>query len=306
MNYDYDDIAKVFQTNLIDYAKSQGFDVIKSDNRAFKVQNHGGLFLFERGFYCHTTREKGNIIDFARKYQNLDFYKAVDNILGYSPAQEIYKPNLKQYEEKQEMILPEFSADTSIVLNYLVNKRDLDVDIVKDLIANNQIKQTKDYNNCTFIGYSQENIPKYCSLRGTLGDFRQDIRNSDKSYAFTMSSESNRVFVFEAPIDAISHATIFKLKGLSTDDNRIAMGGLFDKALKRFLEENKNITDIVFCFDNDYKAEKNYGQDFARACAVNYEKQGYKTFVQKPMAKDFNAELTKLKGLQKIHQRLAR
>ena len=55
-----------------------------------------------------------------------------------------------------------------------------------------------------------EGKPRYCALRapGSERKFRQDVENSDKTYGFCMEGRSDRVYEFEAPIDAMSHATL--------------------------------------------------------------------------------------------------
>lgn len=82
-----------------------------------------------------------------------------------------------------------------------------------------------------------------------------------------------------------------------TTDYRISEGCLSDKALTRFLENNPQITEIVFCFDNDINGKNhegkphNHGQEFAKKCVSKYIDKGYKVFIHTPTRKDFNADL---------------
>ncbi len=62
--------------------------------------------------------------------------------------------------------------------------------------------------------------------------------------------------------------------------NFLALGGLSDRALIRFLKEHPNIKHIVFCFDNDANAKKkdgtpdvNHGQIMAKRYLVEYKRK---------------------------------
>ncbi|WP_313523805.1 toprim domain-containing protein [Anaerotignum sp.] len=305
MPFTEDEMKAVFDTNLIEYALSQGFDIEKADRHSYHVRNSGGLFLFPRGFHHFSTMQKGNIIDFAKAYQNLTFIQAVEQILGtkaYANTLDSFAvPHKKQ---RGTMKLPTTHSDCTATIDYLVNTRCLDEEIVKELIGKGSIFQAvtehkgKQYKNCAFVGFDKDNQPKYCALRGLYGNFRQDVSNSDKTYGFQMAGTYNRVFVFESPIDAISHATLSKMNGIDYRfDHRISEGCLSDKALTRFLAENPQIKEIVFCYDNDMEGKLqdgtpcNFGQEFAKKCAKKFEEKGYTTFIQTPEKKDFNADL---------------
>ena len=299
-----EEMKQVFATNLIDYARSQGFAVEKSDRKTYHVKGHGGLYLFPKGYHHFSRGESGNIIDFAREYQGLSFITAVESILG-TRAYANTLPPLPPIPERGKLILPPKSTDIQQARNYLIEERCLDPQIVDRLIGQGMIYQavTKSkgmaFQNCAFVSFDKDGKPRYCSLRGMGGSrFRQDIVNSDKSYGFTMQGTGNRVFAFESPIDAISHATLIRLNGMDdTKDYRISEGCLSDKALTRFLSDNPQITEIVFCFDNDRdgKVHKgnphNHGQAYAKKCAEKFRAKGYAVFIQTPTQKDFNADL---------------
>lgn len=299
-----EEMKQVFATNLIEYARSQGFDVKKSDRKTYHVKGSGGLYLFPKGYHHFRRGESGNIIDFAREYQGLSFIMAVETILG-TRAYANTLPPLPPVPKRGELILPSKSTDLQQTRQYLVRERCLDPQIVEGLIEQGMIYEavTKSkgmvYKNCAFVSFDKDGKPRYCSLRGLGGShFRQDAANSDKSYGFTMQGTGSRVFAFESPIDAISHATLMKLNGMDdTRDYRISEGCLSDKALTRLLADNSQITEIVFCFDNDKDGKDhkgnphNHGQEFAKRCVEKFKEKGYAVYIQIPNRKDFNADL---------------
>ncbi len=297
-----DEMKQVYETNLIEYAISQGFEVQKSDRKSYRVKGYGGLFLFPRGFHHFSSNESGSIVDFCKSYQGLDFVQAVEQILGVSAYSNTI-PSINS-EPKGDVKLPLKSKSDENVIKYLVDNRCIDKEIVLDMIAQRKIYgaittyNDRTYENCAFVSYDKD-TPKYCALRG-LGksNFRQDVKHSDKTYGFSMAGTSNRIFCFESPIDLLSHATLCKLNGLDyTLDSRISEGCLSDKALIRFLKEKPSITNIVFCFDNDTngkdynKMPHNHGQIFSNKCADKFSKLGYKTQIQTPCRKDWNEDL---------------
>ncbi|MBW4079942.1 hypothetical protein [Paenibacillus sp. S150] len=84
--------------------------------------------------------------------------------------------------------------------------------------------------NCVFVGYDQNGVPKYCSMRGCNPNrpFKQDRIHSDKSCPFHIpgSDNSKLVYVCEFTIGAMSHATLSKLNELNwRADHRISNGG---------------------------------------------------------------------------------
>ena len=309
------EIQQVFETNLIEYAMSQGFDLEKADSHTYKIKKSGGLTLFNKGFHHFSSDEKGNIIDFAKNYQGLTFIEAVENILGvkaYTNTSKLEPLETKEKGKRGDMSLPKSDTDVRNTINYLVKARCLDSEIVEDLIKQGAIFQAITENNkgtvfknCSFVGFDEENKPKYCALRGinSTSTFRQDMKYSDKTYGFAMKGTGNRIFVFESPIDAISHATLTKMNNHIDykTDHRVSEGCLSDKALTRYLENNPNITKIVFCFDNDVDGKThegkpcNHGQEFAKKCVDKFKEQGYHTYIQTPKSKDFNLDLQSVK-----------
>ena len=130
--------------------------------------------------------------------------------------------------------------------------------------------------------------------------FRQDAIGSDKKYGFCMESTGNDVFVFEAPIDAMSHATLYKLEGLDwKKDSRVCLGGVSELALDQYLKTHPDTKNIHFCLDNDQAGIDNiYGvfdekksEYTTRSLLETYRDKGYMVSVNLPVLKDYNMDL---------------
>ena len=234
----------------------------------------------------------------------------MEQILGcraYERTAHVVSPQEKA--ERGTMVLPPRDTDDRRVFAYLTKTRKIDPEIVQTMMKQAKVYQSRQEiggkvcRNCAFVGYDSKGTPRYCALRGPSADssFRQDMENSDKTYGFLMEGKSNRVYEFEAPIDAMSHATLYKLRGYDwRKDYRISEGCLSDRALKRFLEEHPKVNEIVFCYDNDVDGKladgtpHNHGQVRAGEAKKHYQSLGYKVAIQTPTEKDFNKVLTSL------------
>jgi len=299
-------IEQANRVSIEELANLHGFQMENSSRgKALHAKKSGGLYIFPNNnrFHCFTEDISGGAIDFIMHYENLSFTEAVARLLNTDAV--IYEEKIQPYqpEEKGELILPEKEKDYKRAYWYLVSKRGIDPQIVSKLMNEHKIYQQKDNGNCVFVGFDKDGKSKYCAVRGTFDkegkSFRMDVTNSDKAYPFVLEGKSDTVFVCEAPIDAMSHATLEKHHRLDWKaDSRISLGCLSDNALQTYLTYHTDIRKIIFCLDNDYNAKlkdgspaPNYGQEAAHKFYEKYEKLGYQVGIQTPQFKDFNQDL---------------
>jgi len=91
-------------------------------------------------------------------------------------------------------------------------------------------------------------------MRGITSDFKRDKAGSDKRFNFHIPSAntySRHLAVFEAPIDALSHASLQQRDGWEWDGHRLSLGGTSEVALISFLERSPQISRIALHLDND-------------------------------------------------------
>lgn len=158
-------------------------------------------------------------------------------------------------EEPQPLILPPRYENTNWVIAYLTQSRCIDRTIVLDMIRQKRLYESKDKHNCVFLGYDHTGEIRYAFNRGTLSGIRfagDCPGSSSKDYGFVMEGSSDRLYVFESPIDALSHATLTKMKGEDyTQDTRLSLGCVSDRALHQYLKDNPAIKRVVLSLDND-------------------------------------------------------
>lgn len=114
----------------------------------------------------------------------------------------------------------------------------------------------KNHPNCVFVGRDGEGVAKGGSLRGcTQLQFRRDIPGSKKIYPFYIqaSTKADTVEVYEAPIDAMSGASLKLMQhtGSWRSVHYLALGGTDYAALDAFLKYFPAVRKIVLCLDND-------------------------------------------------------
>lgn len=91
-------------------------------------------------------------------------------------------------------------------------------------------------------------------MRSIGGNLKKDVYGSDKGYNFCyppQSPGSRHVAVFEAPIDALSHATLQELEGWKWNGYRLSLGGTSHAALISFLERHPEIRRVTLYMDHD-------------------------------------------------------
>ena len=206
-------------------------------------------------------------------------------------------PKCPKQEVRKQLVLPAKGNQQNRLLDYLCNKRSIDTGIVSTLIEDDKIYEDR-RGNVVFVGMDGTAKVRFASLRGTSDkqQFRMDCIGSDKQYGFHMTySQSKRLYVFESPIDAMSHASIENIitnnKCAWLRDNRLSLSGTSDKALPEYLKQNPQTKEIILCLDNDSP-----GRNASVAIARKYADKGFHTRIELPQKKDYNEDLLFLKS----------
>ena len=302
-----DMINKAMQVDLLEYAKSLGMEFeTRGRNNTFYQKGHSlNITRSKNMYYRFSTGKGGNVINFAMEQNGWTFQQAVRSLCGEeiqkSVPKQTYIPAKQIPEHKEKMILPKANSDARRAFAYLVKTRHIDSQIVTQLMREHKIYEN-DKHSCVFVGFDKNGQAGYASVRSTYtmgNSYRGDVKNSDKRHCFTLNGKSDSVYVFEAPIDAMSHATLTKVSGWDwQEDWRIALGGVSDLGLQQFLSLHPEIKNIHFATDNDEQGKKvlenEYNTDgtIKKVCYMQkYKDKGYEVFREEPAHKDFNEDL---------------
>ncbi|MEG0895398.1 MAG: toprim domain-containing protein, partial [Oscillospiraceae bacterium] len=289
-------IQKAKETDLLQYITDNGYTLKNHGTGTFKLVENGHdsvvIFPSHNSWFDYVKGVGGDILSFLQNHENMEFVEAVRKLNGeeYTTPKYSFKEKENINRPRENMVLPPQDENNNRVFAYLIKTRKIDRDVVKDCIDKGIIYQSKEvipkgdktytFNNCIFVGTDNKDNPMYASQRSMNDDkmvFKADVKNSNKEYGFCLRGNNNAKWltICEAPIDALSIASLNKMNGNENKDEHIlSLGGVSDKALDRFLQENAGIEVINICLDND-KAGRENGEKIKE----KYLEQGLKVIL---------------------------
>lgn len=277
MNYTQEQIDRANQVNLEQFLRSQGEVLVKS-GREYRWKNHDSLTVKGNKWFRHSQSKGGYPIDFVMEFYNKTFPEAMQMLIGEEAIEINVEPT-----PKAEFRLPPRCESNERILKYLTEERKLPKDLVEEFIASGLIYEDAKHHNVVFVGKDINGIPRYAHCRGTSDKFRMDVAGSDKSFGFCYRGKGKELFVFEAPIDLLSHIALYPAGW--RERSYLSLGGVSPKALERFLSEHKDIESIYIATDND-EAGNNAAEKLAEL--IPQEISVYRFL---PQAKDWNEDL---------------
>ena len=246
-----------------------------------------------RTWFRYSENTGGDAIDFLRRFCGKSFPEAVEYLLAFhgqardSPVRKV--PEAREDEHSKPFTLPPKNVDDRRVFAYL-RKRGIALRVIRRFLASGLLYEDAVHHNCVFVGRDGSGQARYAGLRGTYDrdgkGFRGDVSGSEKDIGFSIpyDAASQRVWVFEAPIDLMSYLTLHR-----GPINAVALCGLYDGALRTYLREHPGVQSIVLCLDADQR-----GREVARQLREKYSGEGYTVTVKEPAAgKDWNEYLQK-------------
>lgn len=274
------------RASALEYARQRGYQLIPCGRgRHYFGGGHGEpdhnsmIFLENGSWFWNSRQVHGRAIDFIMYVEGRSLVEAVLLLNGVDPNQPGQGPEQKpdytvkeeaRQEHSLEFELPKRAENDRAMYGYLCSQRGLSVQIVHALADEGRIyvgKQTMPdghiIQNVVFLSLDEAGTPRAAFLRGVgQSTFKANTPGSDKSYPFEIPGvdSSRTLCVFEAAIDAISHATLFQLKGVDYHTvHRIAIGGNAPaRAIERVLDRYPEIRKIQFCLDADTAGQKIY------------------------------------------------
>ena len=244
-----------------------------------------------KGLYCEDTIKEtfaNTLKDPVKSAELIETMKSDFKTTPYADKRKTLLDKVISYDSeahKGSPIPPKAAKNNSQIIKYLRDERGIDAGIISKCIDEGVIYQTEGFANVAFISKDKDGNSKHIFLRGTKShkdkatgktkSFRMDVRRSDKAYPFTLRGrpDATQVFVFEAHIDALSHATLYKINGKEAsliNSHRTSLHGVSLGGLKNFLKDNPNVKTIIPCFDDDEA-----GRNAAKKIKDEYTNKGY-------------------------------
>lgn len=263
------DIAK--HASALEYARRHGYTLVPSGQRYYLAEHDSMVFLPDGRWYWNSRGMHGRAFEFVRCYEGKNTVDAVLAIAGESDTLGPIPIQKATKKETEPFALPPADHfELGVLIKYLTQRRALDTDIVRQLIHDRRIyiscQRTANGNgvirNAVFVGFDDDGVPRFASLRGINygSHFKGAVPGGNKTVPFEVPSVAGatRLAVFEAPIDAISHATLEKKEGkLWQHTARLALGGNpAPHTISGWLEKHQEIHEVIICFDADLAGRK--------------------------------------------------
>ncbi len=259
---------------------------------------HDSITIRGSTWYDHKNQVGGGAIKFMRTFYGMDFQTAMQELLGKSRTDVSCAIKSKIIaEEKKEFKLPTENSDMHRVYAYLIKQRFIDSDIISHFAHQHMLFEDKEHHNAVFVGVDENGIPRQAHLRSTNSfgkAFRITCEGSDTKYSFSHFGNSERLFVFEAPIDMLSYLTLHK--GNWRQHSYIAMNGVYENAVLTALKSHSNLDEIVLCTDNDEG-----GIDAVDRLTDILHDNGYDNISREnSQFKDWNEDLKAVNGIEPL------
>lgn len=287
--------------DLSDFLRVRG-EKLERAGREYKLiysddsGSHDSITIRGSKWFDHKNQTGGGAIKFMQYHYGMDFPTAVQELLGQRATSLSSVPlkSTKQSEKQKNFRLPEANDNMHRVFAYLIKQRFIAPEVITHFAKRKLLYEDKEHHNAVFVGVDENGVPRQAHKRGTATfgkSFRQTVEGSDTKYSFAHFGKSEKLFVFEAPIDMLSYLTLHPENW--QEHSYIAMNGVYENAVLTALKGHSNLSEIVICTDNDVG-----GIDAADRLSDILEESGYADIKRiLPTNKDWNEDLKQLNGV---------
>lgn len=256
-------IAKAREIDLLDYLLRNEPSSVQREGANYRHKEHDSLVYSgaKKYWYWNSRGKSINALDYLMEIRGYSLVDAVHRLIGadtphLAPSSSKKSPAHKRAEaERKPFSLPKARPCSLALIPYL-QKRGIANEVIKRCIQTGILFEARCNRKpiCVFVGRDDAGIARFGSIRSIGGDLRKDIAGSDKRFSFCYPPEkpgSRQLAVFEAPIDALSHASLQQRDGWQWNGYRLALCGTSPVALFAFLERHPEINRVVLHMDND-------------------------------------------------------
>lgn len=268
-------------TDLEAFLQSRGERLIRSGREKRLASDHSVTIHGSR-WYDHAEQRGGNAISFLQRYYNMSFPEAMKSLLGGD-----FKPIERAQPEPKPFVLPEANSDMRRVFAYLTKTRGIDNKVLSAFAHDKLIYEDSKYHNAVFVGKDESGIPRHAHVRSTNSHgktFRINIDSSDPRYSFHHVGSNGSLLVFEAPIDLLSHISLYQSNW--QENSYVACCGTSIQPVLKMLELMPQADTVLLCLDNDEAGQKSNCR-----MTEQLEAEGLTVIPQIPKMKDWNDDL---------------
>ena len=273
------------RVDLASFLENQG-EKIKKSGSEYEWLDGSQKVTIRRNLWYHQYEQKGgDAVDFVRRFYNKDYAEAVVMLLNNCGGQIITSPPVER--ERKPFKLPPRNEKMNRLFAYLLLTRRIDKDVLYEFVRRKMIYESADFHNAVFVGYDLSGKPRHAHKRGTVtsNPYKGSVAGSQPEFSFHFNGTSEKIFLFEAPIDMLSFISMHKEDWKS--HSYAASCSVSDRVLFQCLKDNPNLKDVFLCFDNDEA-----GQTANKRIAEKLNSMNIKNEILIPKNKDWNEDLT--------------
>ncbi|MCQ4022393.1 MULTISPECIES: DUF3991 and toprim domain-containing protein [unclassified Ruminococcus] len=273
------------QTDIADLLRRQG-ETLKRSGSELEWRDGSQKVTVRGNLWFHQYDQKGgDAIDFVRRFYNKSYPEAMEYLLGGCGGTLTVSPPVQRKPAKP-FALPEKNENMRRVFAYLLNRRGIDRDVLYAFTHKGMIYESADYHNAIFVGFDQDGIPRHAHKRGSGSEsaYKGNQDGSLPEYSFHWHGTSDRLYLFEAPIDMLSFISIHK-NGWKAHSYAAACG-VSDQVLWQMMKDNPKIQKVYLCLDSDEP-----GQAAAKRISDKLFTKGIQHEILVPIHKDWNEDL---------------
>ena len=290
--------------DLAEFLHMRG-EKLEKAGREYKLIYHDGsgkhdsITLRGSTWFDHKNQLGGGAVKFMRYFYGMDFQPAMNELLGGSVTPIAHSPPKAAVTETKpkEFRLLESNENMHRVYAYLIKQRFISPEIITHFAKKRLIYEDAKPHNAVFVGVDENGVPRQAHNRSTNSfgkTFRMTCEGSDTRYSFAHFGESEKLFVFEAPIDMLSYLTLYPQDWQK--HSYIAMNGVYENAVLTALEHHSSLDEIILCTDNDEG-----GIDAVDRLTDILKEHGYENISRIiPENKDFNEDLKARNGIKPL------
>lgn len=276
--------AQARQTNIAELLRSQG-ETLKRSGSEYEWRDGSEKVTVRGNLWFHQYEQVGgDAIDFVRRFYNKLYPEAMEFLLGRSGGVLTVSPPVQK--EEKPFVLPPKNDNMRRVFAYLLNRRGIDQEVLYAFVHKGMIYESADYHNTVFVGFDSNGNAKHAHKRGTGSEssYKGNVTGSQPEFSFHWYGQSDRLYLFEAPIDMLSFISMQK-EGWR-QHSYAASCSVSDRVLFQMLKDNPDIRQVVLCLDSDEP-----GQTAAKRIADKLFVQGISSDILVPYHKDWNEDL---------------
>ena len=279
--------------DLVEFLRRQGEKLIRSGPEYRMASDHS-ITVRDSEWYDHEARRGGGPISFVQNYFGVSYPEAVTRLLGGEHGRAYEPARNRKAEPKKEFIQPAAGREMRRLYAYLLKKRFIDREVLSAFVRAGLVYEDEKYHNAVFAGKDEYGVVRHAHKRSTNDTsktFRINVEGSDPRYSFHWNGTSDRLYVFEAPIDLLSFLTIYPKDWQR--HSYVALCGVGEKAMLWMLEQKPEIRRPILCLDHDAAGIE--ATDRLREILTG---RGYETAVLQPTHKDWNEDVKAGHGME--------